>query len=170
MKTILAMGLAFILAGVGSASANSLLQGAAMNMAKEQATNQATDVAKKYATNKAMEIVIPDATGGPEALGSWTMLTGGPRGCVITLLPREKSTKLNPIELPEACSKGHFNVKFWELKGNLLFLNDLAGMTRAKLIWDKGEDQWQGSIGRFHQSTSGRGVLLPGAPVLILVR
>ncbi|MBV1887466.1 MAG: AprI/Inh family metalloprotease inhibitor [Parvibaculaceae bacterium] len=170
MKTILAMGLAFILAGVGSASANPLLQGAAMDMVKEQATNQAAGVAKEYAANKAMEIMIPDASGGPEALGSWTMLTGGPRGCVITLLPREESTKLNPIEIPEACSKGQFNVKFWELRGNILFLNDLAGMTRAKLRWDKGEDQWQGSIGRFHQSTSSRGVLLPGAPVLILAR
>lgn len=166
MKTTFAMGLALILAGVGSVSANSLLQGAAMDMAKDQATHKAMD----YATNKAMEIVIPDATGGPEALGSWTILSGGPANCAITFLPRENDSNLKPIEIADECSRGSFNVKFWERRGNFLYLNDLAGMTKAKLMWDKGEDQWQGSIGRFDVLATDYGVFQPGSEVILLTR
>lgn len=158
MKTILALGLAFVLAGVGSVSASSLLQGAAVDMAKDQATS------------KAMEIVIPDATGGPEALGSWIILSGGPANCTITFLPRENESNLKPIEIADECSRGSFNVKFWERRGNFLYLNDLAGMTKAKLMWDKGEDQWQGSIGRFDNLATGYGAFQPGSEVILLTR
>mgnify|MGYP000020371209 CR=1 FL=1 len=47
MKTILAMGLAFVLAGVGSASAKSLLEGGSMEMAKERAQSRVADGAKE---------------------------------------------------------------------------------------------------------------------------